>query len=93
MNFKFDRLTEFRHLLTADDLIHAIERTTLGDFELLDEQRLFHVVNADHLRVSSGQDTGAVGGVAEGSKKTFALLKVDKRESNITSETKKRSKK
>ena len=56
---------ELRHLPPADHLIHRVERTVLSQLELLQEEPLFDVVDANVLGLASGQNTSPVGRVTE----------------------------
>ena len=47
----------------------------MRQLELLDEERLLDVIDADHLRVAAGEDARTVGGVTQGRKKSFSFLK------------------
>ena len=63
---------ELRHLLPADHLVHGVERAVLRQLELLHEEPLFDVVDANVLGLAAGQDAGPVGRVTE-SEEALAL--------------------
>ena len=69
-------ITKLRHLFPADDFIHCVEWPVLGQLELLDEERLLDMVDADHLRVTSGKYARTVRGITQGREKSFSLLKI-----------------